>query len=80
MGDLHKWHSDEEVYKREALGTVDKADEREETKSLPGMLVLWSSGGELSLMSWAHFKNFYTKCHNTLANVSEESSCTSYIH
>ena len=70
MVDLDAWHSDEARYKREALGLPDTLPEAEVPKLLPGMMFKARAGAELSPMNWQQFRNFFAKCHHTLAKVS----------
>jgi THO complex subunit 2 len=69
MADLDAWHQDESHYKREALGISEDAAEGQAQRQLPGMMFRPKPTSDLVPMSWQQFRNFYAKCHNTLARV-----------
>lgn len=69
MADLDAWHRDEARYKREALGVSDQTTNGEEQRPLPGMMFKSAVGADNAPMSWKQFRNFYAKCHRSLAKV-----------
>ncbi|KAK4687040.1 THO complex subunit 2, partial [Tremellales sp. Uapishka_1] len=64
MATLDSWHSDEAIYKKEALGLPDQPKEGVEDKPLPGMMFRPSKQSGMVLMDWQQFRNFYAKCHH----------------
>lgn len=84
LADLGRWHEDEAVYNREAIGPVPSYESDEagvegtdtigdaEQRLRRGMSYRpKSSTNEQVLMSWTHFRTFYaTKIHQPLLEVS----------
>lgn len=75
MADLDAWHQDESRYKREGLGVTDPHGGGESPKQVPGMMFRPKPTSDMVPMSWQQFRNFYAKCHNTLAKVCGSPAC-----